>query len=176
MNEQRVRVSRVALVGVMLLTASCAYRQVQPSPQFNAEARWVVLPFVNQSETPSAGERVASISAAALRLRGMNDLLEFQNKSTELPELDEQVRLEKAISWAKERGYAYGLTGRVQEWRYRAGLDGESAVGVTLSIVDIASGKVIWTATGARSGWGTETVAGNANTLLRQLLADLKVP
>ena len=46
-----------------------------------------------------------------------------------LPELDERRRAELALRWAKDKGFLYGVTGSVEEWRYRNGLDGEPAVG-----------------------------------------------
>ena len=67
------------------------------------------------------------------------------------------------------------MTGRVQEWRYRVGMDNEPAVGLTVSVLDLKNDQVIWSATGAEAGWGNDTVSGTANKLLRELLDGLRV-
>lgn len=56
------------------------------------------------------------------------------------------------------------------EWRYKSGMDGEPAVGMTLEIVDIESGRGIWSAGGARTGWYWDAVSGVAQKLIRKLL------
>jgi hypothetical protein len=63
----------------------------------------------------------------------------------------------------------------VQEWRYRAEPDGEPAVGLTLSVIEVRSGRTVWSATGARAGLSRDTLSGTAQTLLRQLLARLEL-
>jgi hypothetical protein len=77
------------------------------------------------------------------------------------------------LRWANQQNLRYAVTGSVDEWRYKSGLDGEPAVGITLNIVDLQTQEVIWTSTGARSGWGREGVAMAARTLLSDLLDDL---
>ena len=88
-------------------------------------------------------------------------------------DLDERQRYQRALSWAKKEGFTYGIGGSVNEWRYRSGADGEAAVGFTLHVVDLESGKTVWTATGARSGWGRETASGTAQRLLRDMITQL---
>ncbi|MFX6409724.1 hypothetical protein ABTG43_19290, partial [Acinetobacter baumannii] len=46
----------------------------------------------------------------------------------------------KAIEWAKAQGARYAVTGTVDEWRYKVGVDGEPAVGIALQIVEVDSG------------------------------------
>ena len=81
----------------------------------------------------------------------------------------------RALAWARSRGASYAVTGNVAEWRYKNGPDGEPAVGLTLQIIEIPSGAVLWSAAGSRSGWGRESVSGTAQKLLRDLLADVRV-
>jgi hypothetical protein len=77
---------------------------------------------------------------------------------------------EEAQKWAREQGIRYGLTGVVQEWRYKVGIDGEPAVGVTLQVLDLSTGQIIWSASGAKSGWSREALSAVAHKLLYQLL------
>ena len=77
---------------------------------------------------------------------------------------------EIALAWARQAGARYALTGSVDEWRYKVGVDGEAAVGVVLSIVDVESGRAVWSGSGAQSGWSREALSGVAQRLLRRLL------
>ena len=81
----------------------------------------------------------------------------------------EDVTLEKALAWARGNGLRYGLTGSVDEWRYKVGVDGEPAVGVSLQLLDITTGAVVWTATGSKSGWSREALSAVAHKLLDEL-------
>ena len=42
-----------------------------------------------------------------------------------------------------------------------------------LQVIDLQSGDVVWTATGARSGWSREALSAVAQKLMRDLLGDL---
>lgn len=172
-----VRSKAVALGAMVcpIVCAACAIHRVQPPPSFDAQARWVVLPFVNLAETPQAGEAAESIAATLLRVRGAADLNEYTSAPATLAELDDGHRQQTALTWARAQGFSYAMTGNVEEWRYRAGTDNEPAVGLTVSVIDLKTNRVVWSATGARAGWGNETVSGTANILLGELLEDLRV-
>jgi len=80
---------------------------------------------------------------------------------------------ERALAWARAAGVRYALTGSVTEWRYRVGVDGEPAVGLSLRVIDLADGRTVWSATGARSGWSREALSAVAQKLARDLVAPL---
>jgi hypothetical protein len=171
-------VALLLLVFATVAAVGCMVREVQPSPPLDRSTRWVLLPLRNQTETPQAGERAESILSTLLRARGLTDLADYAapgDATGELPELDERRRAARAVTWARTQGFAYAIAGSVEEWRYRNGLDGEPAVGLTLEILELHSGKVIWSASGARSGWGRDTLAGTAQHVLKSLLAELKL-
>ena len=63
----------------------------------------------------------------------------------------------------------------VQEWRYRNGSEGEAAVGLSLRVINIKTGRADWLATGSRSGIGAQTVSGVAETLLRNMLSQIRM-
>jgi hypothetical protein len=46
-------------------------------------------------------------------------------------------------------------------------------VGISLQLIDVASGQVVWSATGSDSGWSRASLSGTAQKLLRRLLAPL---
>jgi polysaccharide biosynthesis protein PelC len=176
----RRRLAALLAAGLILLLGpgGCMVREVQKGPALDRRSRWVLLPLRNQTETPQAGEKAESILATLLRARGLGDIAGYSpppDTAGVLPELDERRRAELALRWAKDRGYLYGVTGSVEEWRYRNGLDGEPAVGVSVQVVDLPSQRVVWSASGARAGWGRDTLAGTAQELLKSLLKELEL-
>ena len=78
--------------------------------------------------------------------------------------------MDDALTWAREQKIRYALAGSVDEWRYKVGVDGEPAAGVTLSILDVATGDTLWSGTGGQSGWSRQALAAVAQKLIRELL------
>lgn len=178
----RTRAARLGALGLLLL-GGCASSTTVSTPTARhgtglAARRWVLLPFMNYSDTPRADEGARSILATLLRARGVNVLAEIPAASTveqPIPDLDGRLRLENALTWARKENYTVGLTGSVNEWRYRTSADGSPAAGLSLSLVDIATGEVLWSASGARSGSAGGTVSGTALGLAQELLGGLEV-
>lgn len=137
---------------------------------------WVVLPFRNHSQTPLAAERAEWLVVSAMRagnMTALSKIVEAQAGDGPFPLVDDSQRYELALSRAKASGFKYGISGSVEEWRYKSGLDGEPAVGMTLRVVDIESGATAWSASGARSGWSRESLTGNAQKVIAKLVAPL---
>ena len=131
----------------------------------------VMLPFLNRSETPLAGERAEAIALSVLREKGVSQLQVYQPQPEPngLPVLDDMKRLSDATEQAIERGMRYAIAGSVEEWRYKAGLDGEPAVGLSMRLVDLSSGEILWSGSAARSGWSRESLSGTAHKVLEEL-------
>ena len=89
--------------------------------------------------------------------------------------VDDRERQQRALDWARQQKLAYVVTGSVEEWQYKNGLDGEPAVGVSLQVLEPASGRVLWSTSGARAGWSRESLAGAAQKVLRELVGDLRL-
>jgi hypothetical protein len=161
----------------LVLLSGCAVMESSPAPVLEDNRRWLLLPVQNYSGTPQAGERAEVLLIAMLQQRGLTSLEMYPATSADdtLPELDERRRYTRALEWAQRRSSAYAITGNVAEWRYKSGPDSEPAVGLTLQIVEIPSGKLVWSAAGARSGWGRESLTGTAQKLLQDLLASVRV-
>jgi polysaccharide biosynthesis protein PelC len=163
------------IVGLMIGLGACTVHHMQPSSPLPRQARWVVLPVVNLADTPLAGEKVEALLDNVLRLHGLKNL-ERQDaplsKSNDLL-LNDQRRFEQALAVAQQGGNGFAVTGSVQEWRYKSGLDGEPAVGLTLQVLELPSGRVLWTASGAKTGWGYANVSGTAQQLIAKLLDGL---
>lgn len=166
----------LAAIAVSLLPA-CSTIDVAPAPRLDKNAKWVVLPLANHTETPGAGQRAAALLDGVLRAHGFAELSRapatlateslFETGDTNA------AAQEKAMAWARGAGVRYALAGSVTEWRYKVGVDGEPAVGLTLHVIDMTSGATLWSATGARSGWSREALAAVAQKLARDLTAPL---
>jgi polysaccharide biosynthesis protein PelC len=141
----------------------------------SADARWALLPVLNFSETPKAGEKAESIVGALLPINGIQGVVHYPADDSEFAlDADEQRRYERALHWAKQQGYAYGISGSVDEWRYKSGVEGEPAVGLGLRVVDIATGQIVWSAVGSRAGWGRDTVSGTAQVLIADMMQHIR--
>jgi hypothetical protein len=165
----------IALTMLVVMFGACTVRQVQESQPMDKDAKWVVLPVVNLAEVPMAGENIETMLDSILRIRGVANL---QRQTGVTPSksgllLDDRQRYELAFKNAVQEQAQYGITGAVHEWRYKTGLDGEPAVGLTLQVVGLPSGQVLWTASGAKTGWGFSNVSGTAEKLVMQLLKGL---
>ena len=86
---------------------------------------------------------------------------------------NDQATLEQAKSWAREQGVRYAVTGSVDEWHYKVGIDGEPAVGLNLIVWDLASDQIVWSAVGGKSGYSREAVSVVAQKLISQLVSAL---
>lgn len=166
----------IACIG-MLLLAGCATANRSNAPTLEKNVKWALLPMENYTETPQAGFRMESITETILRIKGALPLEKYPPSLTQggLFEPADAKTVETALGWAKQAGARYAVTGAVNEWRYKTGVDGEPAVGVTLKVIDLQTRQVIWDAAGARTGWGREAVSAVAQKLLEDLLEGIKL-
>ncbi len=166
----------LAVILLALGIASCATQRGQAPVELDRTASWTVLPFRNLSQTPMSAERVESLVLSALRANSLPnvDLLAADPAAADaLPLLDDGQRFADALAQARNGGYRYGVTGSVEEWRYKSGLDGEPAVGLSIRVVDVATGKTLWSNSAARSGWSRESLTGNGQKVINKLLAQM---
>lgn len=154
----------------------CTHLQSGISPKVSRSERWVILPFQNLAETPRAGERVESILHSILKNEEVMQLSLYPKDNTENLALfiNDDKRLAAAKEWAKENDFRYAITGSVQEWRYKTGLDGEPAVGITLNLIDLQNkDTLLWTATASRTGWGAENLTRTTVKVLNAMIGEI---
>lgn len=168
----RPPLTRLLLLAATLGLVACSTIARAPAPAVEKDARWVVAPFANHTETPLAGARAAAIGEALLQSRSVGQVRRFEATSPESPfETAPAKARAEALGFARQENARYLLTGSVDEWRYKQGVDGEPAVGLVVSLVDVASGEVLWTAVGGKTGWSRESLAAVGQQLLGELLA-----
>lgn len=156
----------------LLWLAACTTVDIGPPPAIDRGAKWVLLPIMNHTETPQAGLRAEAIVDGVLRANGVRDLRRYPaglNNESLFEPLDRK-QFDAALAWAKGAGARYAVAGAVDEWRYKVGIDGEPAVGLALNVIDVASGEILWSGAGGKTGWSRESLSGVAQRLTRQLL------
>lgn len=170
---------RSLLVLAALAMAGCSSyssRSLLPAATaLDGGLKWALLPMMNHTDTPQAALAAESMAEHVLRMRGIGDVVRYPAALSRdsLFEPAERRVVDEAQKWAREKGARYGLTGVVEEWRYKVGIDGEPVAGLTLQVIDLASDRVVWSASGARSGWSRQSLSGVANQLLGEMMADL---
>jgi hypothetical protein len=167
------------LAGCLLVTSACAttVKNVHQTAPLRAKARWVMLPVANYAETPQAGERLEALLDTVLRQDGIGALDQYPPLKEDDSHLimSDRQRYQESLAWAQQQHFDYAVAGSVEEWRYKSGLDAEPAVGVTVQVIELATNRVVWSASGTRTGNGGDNASGTALQLVDTLLADLRV-
>jgi PBP1b-binding outer membrane lipoprotein LpoB len=163
----------LAIFLIVGCSASNVSTKTLTTQSINKMSDWAILPIANYSESPFAGEKVENIIEALLRMKGIRSVSKYPKLELpgEIPILDNDIRFQQGLEWAKSNKYKYCIYGSIEEWRYKSGVDRKPVVGFTLHIKDLNTGTVYWTGTGSKAGRGKESVSGVAKDLLSEMLA-----
>lgn len=157
-----------------LIVSACASVESTPAPALAETGPIAVLPLANFTETPDAGRAAQAIAANTLRTAGVAQVdTMFATDSGDALDPTAQPNLERGLDWARTQHAKYVLTGAVEEWRYKVGVDGEPVVSMTFELRELPAGKVVWSAVGTRSGFSRSSLGGVAQKLAQKLLAPL---
>ncbi|MHB8056761.1 MAG: penicillin-binding protein activator LpoB [Desulfuromonadaceae bacterium] len=170
------RLMTMLLIAVTLSLAGCVTLH-QSGTAVSFQESWGLVPFVNNTETPYAAERCESIVAALLYARGVQRLerIAVETKTDEFGLDRGEKRQREALELAKVKKVRYVLTGTVNEWRYKVGLDGEPVAAFTLQLIELPEGRIVWSGAAGKSGWSRDAVSSVAQQVLDRLLGDIKV-
>lgn len=160
-----------------LLAAGCTVVDRTREARLDPGAKWALLPIANHTETPQAGLRAEAITENLLRSMGVAQLERYPSAMNPEGLFDpaERKAQDQAFAWAKAQKARFAVSGSVEEWRYKVGVDGEAAVGLTLAIVDLDTGAVVYSAAGGKSGWSREALSAVAQKLARELLSGVQL-
>lgn len=151
------------MLAVIFLLSSCATAYNNVGGISNKGEMHVILPFENYTETSMAGLRASAILEGVMRANGYKVKERFwEHKDTDFS----PVEIKELFARAKNTEARYVVTGQVNEWRYKTGIDGEPAVSITINIYDAKSGGIVWSGTAARSGWSYESLGTAAQKLM----------
>ena len=165
------------VLGCALLAAGCTVVDRTRETRLDPGAKWALLPMVNHTETPQAGLRAEAITENLLRSLGVTQLERYPSAMNPEGLFDpaERKAQDQAVAWARGQKARFAVSGSVEEWRYKVGVDGEAAVGLSLMIVDLDTGAVVYSAAGGKSGWSREALSAVAQKLARELLSGVQL-
>lgn len=162
--------------GLALLLSGCAginTHTAKPLPR-NKNVAWAVLPFANNTETPMANARAAAFAAGILQSDGRKVVgsLPISVRTEAILGGDWKKEYARAIGAARSDGARYAVAGSVDEWNYRAGINAEPEISMTLWVVDVATGRVVWSGVGSADGGslGRGGTGAVAQRLIQRLL------
>lgn len=159
-----------------LILSACSNYQVPESPTFILSGPWAIMPIENNSNTPLAAQKAEQLVATELYAKGISTIHYPAVIGQDLRSiLDFGSKQQQANQWLTSQPVEYVITGSVEEWHYKSGLDAEPAVGMTLEVKSAQTGEVYWRASGSRSGWGRESVTGTGQIVIEQLLDGLTI-
>ena len=170
---------KLGILLMVFMLASCAVMdQEHNSKPLERNANWALLPIVNHTDVPQAGLRAEAITEVLLRARGIGNLRSYPptlNQDSLFDPAERKVVID-AMNWAREQGVRYAVTGAVEEWHYKVGVDGEPAVGMTLQIIDLKDGdRIVWSSAGSKSGWSRDALSAVAQELIRKMLSEATI-
>lgn len=159
-----------------LTLSACSNYQVPDSPTFTISGPWAIMPMENHSNTPLAAQKAEQLLATELYAKGVSTIHYPATINQDLRSiLDFSSKQQQAQQWLVSQPVEYVISGSVEEWHYKSGLDAEPAVGVTIEVKSAQTGEVFWRASGSRSGWGRESVTGTGQIVIEELLEGLVV-
>ena len=160
----------------LLFLNSCTVVNYSHCVPVDLSAKIAVIPFTNNTETPLAGDRAMSVTAAVLESRGACCLAVYQHRpqgKVLFPGMTVVESRRSMLAWARKVHARYALTGSVNEWTYKVGLDGEPVVGLSIQLLDVNTGRILWTGVGSSSRGSRIAVSTAAQKLVNYLLDGL---
>lgn len=168
-----------------LLAFGCAGQSVSiyaiPGADLRAKRSVAIMPLANLTTHPSAGQIISDLLYTELRTVHSFHLLENTEVWSKMAGKDQDVEEAALTQRARQLGSDLGVDavvfGAVTEYRYKRGLDEEPAVGVTLRLMDVKSGQVLWVATVSRVGgcdlFCKDSLSRSAQSVCRDMAEDL---
>lgn len=153
----------ISIVFFFLFLTSCS--TVIQHIDLQSDKTYAIIPFENYTDTPLAGYTVASILEGDLRAAGIKLTNRQWNFKDVEPTREELDTLFKKASQNAD----YVITGTVNEFRYKTGIDGEPVVSITIFIYDAQKQTVLKGASAACSGWAHQSLGTVTQKLIRDI-------
>ena len=163
-------IKQVILFFTLILFIGCSSIVNKSEVTLPKNKKYAISSFWNYTDTAMAGFRASTIVEGVLSHKGIklysligsaSEMENIKNKSNFISQKKEE---------AKRLGASYLITGDVQEWSYKSGIDAEPVVSYTLKIVDLKTDKIIFTAVGAKSGWGHKSIGVIAQEIAESII------
>jgi len=174
-------VKKIILLIALVMLCGCGTTVINKSPNaiaLQTQLGLGVVPMENHTQTPQAGEKVASIVAGVLQTKGANNIKIYKqnvpcDKILACP--SRNLNMSEVLRWARKSDIGYIILGTVNEWSYKVGLDGEPTVNITLKLIKADSGKTIWNAVGSKVGGSRSGLGDIGHELIAKILSSVKI-
>lgn len=168
------------LFAMMLFLAGCSGTIIDRNQSLSMprDSKVLVVPFENNSDTPDAGKRASAIVSNLLKVKGFSNINQIHQKnSCDLLNSckDNRLSMREVRKRALKQHAQYIVSGFVNEWRYKVGLDGEPSVGSGIVITDVLTGDSVFTVVGSRTGHSWSGLSDTAQKLFKNMLSTLYV-
>ncbi|NPA51596.1 MAG: hypothetical protein GXO22_01745 [Aquificae bacterium] len=156
----------IFLFAFSIFLFSCATSYKTTKSKLNKKATYAVVPFYNFTETPMAGLRVSHLIEGVLRAKNYRVLNRYWKEEEDLS----AEEIKNLITELKNKNVNYIVSGTVNEWRYKTGIDGEPAVSFTIYVLDTSTGNIVWSGALSRSGLSYESLGVTAQSLIEKVI------
>lgn len=166
----------IIIAGLMVLAACTTINSSRQTVY--ASAKWGIVPFSNNTEVPQAGYRAMSITSGLLEAKGIRNMLVYKSGDTCNQLIvcpNANPSLAQVLRWARQHQLKYVMTGTVNEWVYKVGLDGEPVAAVALNLYEVEHGRLIWNAVGSKFGTTRSGLGNTGQKLIYDMLRSLRV-
>lgn len=165
--------SLLSMLFLVACTTINSSRQIVCAP-----SRWGIIPFTNNTEVPQAGYRAMSMTTGLLETKGVKNITIYKsndscNQLIVCPNANPSI--EHSLAWARKQHLRYVMTGTVNEWVYKVGLDGEPVASVALTLYDVKHGHMIWNSVGSKFGTTRSGLGITGQKLIQEMLCTLKI-
>ncbi len=133
----------LALFFLFLFVTGCSVMQKDTFSKIDKNVTVTILPFKNLSETPYAGVKASLVAEGVLRSKGYRVVRGYK------------LFNDKPI--LKDENSTYTLRGKVIEWKYKTGIDGEPAVSLYVELKD-RNGSVLFSSVASKSDLGHKSL------------------
>ncbi len=152
----------LVMFGLLLFLFGCSGATISSTNGFlPKQSRVALVAFDNYTDTSQAGFRAANLLEGILLSRGFV-VLNLLKENTGNLSLTEKIKI------AKKYKADYLITGGVSEWRYKAGIDVQPAISLSIKAIDLDSYGIIWSSTG--SDQGGNSIGTAAQSLMNAMI------
>lgn len=166
---------RLIALCLIVLSAGCATVVTEGGATGTLRVERLLLPpFINATDDEHAGRALTEMTGSALVEAG---LPLFQTEELLIRSAADKAQGPdgRYAEVARTVGATHLLIGTVHEYRYKTDLDGDPAVGVTLRLIDAATGQTLWQGSGGNVGYAFASVTSASQKAVRALVRDLPV-
>ena len=154
----------------ILIITACSTMIQKQNIKLPLDKKYAIASFWNYTETPMAGLRASTIIKSVLAKDGLS-LISLIGGSDEIESVkSKKLFLETKKEEAKKLGAEYLITGDVQEWRYKTGIDGEPVVSFSINIINLKTDSVLFDGVGTKSAWGHKSIGVVAQEIAKDLM------